>query len=861
MTASRWFSTIVLALALAGLPHAQTQTPPPVEALGFEPGADYHLATYEQAIGYFERLAHESPRIRVLDMGVTGMGRPMKYAVVSSEANLEALDRYKEISRRLTLARGLDEDAARRLADQGRVIVWIDGGLHATECAPAQQMIQLAYDLVSGEDAETRRVRDEVIAILVFANPDGMTLVSDWYQPNVGTPFEASPLPWTYNQYAGHDNNRDALYANLVETRNMMRAQFHEWFPEVLVNHHQGAPQPSRIFVPPGPEPTNADVHPLVWREQNLIGSAMAMTFELAGRTGVISRLSYDSYYPGYCTTIADSHNCPAILTETASSQYANPLSSDPGDFPEAYRDLTPGRFYTSPWTGGPWRLGDAVGYVLTASKGVLQVAARYRRELLWNKYVMGRDALALGASEKPYGWIVPADQHDPWALGDLIERLMLLGVEVYRSDEAFDDGGVSYAAGTYLVPASQPFRAYVREVFQRQSYPDLRRYPHLWQNAGGRPVPVDEPLRPYDATGWTLPLQFGLEYAEMSRPIDARRTRLEGPPAAEGGLRGDGPQMVLGREDTRSYTAVTRLLAAGASVASATEPFAIGTEPYAAGTFVIETGRASRAAIARVAAETGVTLTAGRVEAKRRPVTAPRIGVYRSWMDSMDEGWIRLILDRLDMPYARLTNDDVRKGGLAATFDVIVLPSESPQAILDGRRAGSMPPPYAGGIGAEGLASLRAFVESGGVLVCNHQSSRLAIDAFDLPIADALDGVAPRDFWIPGSILRTAFDPSHPLAYGMPASGASFFSGGLAFLLPEASGDGVAPTVAARYPDRPLLLSGTADGDEHLRGRAAVVDVPVGRGRVVLFGFNVVNRAHTPGVWKLLLNALIGPA
>jgi len=860
MIASRRISPLVLALALTAFPHALPRVTPPAEALGFEPGADYHLATYEQAIGYFERLARESPRIRVLDMGVTGMGRPMKYAVVSSEANLAALDRHKDISRRLTLARGLSQDDARRLADEGKVIVWIDGGLHATECAPAQQMIQLAYDLVSGEDAETRRIRDEVIALLIFANPDGMTLVSEWYQPNIGTPFEASPLPWTYNKYAGHDNNRDALYAHLVETRNMMRAQFHEWFPEVLVNHHQGAPQPSRIFVPPGPEPTNADVHPMIWREQNLIGSAMAMTFELAGQTGVVSRLSYDSYYPGYCTTIADSHNCPAILTETAASQYGNPLSSDPADFPEAYRDLTPGRFYTSPWKGGPWRLGDAVAYVLTASKGVLQVAARYRRELLWNKYVMGRDGIALGASEKPFGWIVPADQHDPWALGDLIERLLLLGVEVHRADAAFDDGGTRYPAGTYLVPASQPFRAYVREVFERQTYPDLRRYPHLWQNAGGRPVAAEEPLRPYDATGWTLPLQFGVEYAEMSRPIDATKTRVERPPVAGGGVRGEGPQLVLGREDTRSYTAVIRLLAAGASVASATEPFALDAGRYPAGTFVIEAGRATPGEIARAAAETGVTLVGGRVDAARRPVRTPRIGVYQSWMASMDEGWIRLILDRLAIPYARLTNDEVRKGGLAASFDVIVLPSESPQAILNGRRAGSIPPRYAGGIGQEGVATLRAFVEAGGVLVCNHQSSRLAIDGFDLPIADALDGVAPRDFWIPGSILRTDFEPSHPLAYGLPEAGASFFSGGLALLPPEEAG-GAAPTVAARYPDQPLLLSGTAEGDERIRGRAAVLDVPVGKGRVVLFGFNVINRAHTPGVWKLLLNALVGPS
>jgi hypothetical protein len=337
---------------LAAVAAAQ-KVPRPEEALGFKVGADFKLATYEQAVAYLRLLEQASPVIKIFEMGRTSMGKPMIYAVITAQANMSRLDRYKEISRRLPPVKGVSEQEARTLAAEGKAVVYIDGGLHASECAPAQHLIQLAHDLVAGEDPATRLVLDNVVTILVFANPDGMDLLAEWYLPNVGTPYEVSPMPWLYHKYAGHDNNRDSYMTNLVETRNITRLVNREWFPQVLYNQHQTGPFPTRIFVPPQAEPTNPNVHPLIVRYQNLFGSAMATAFEREGKAGVVSGFRYDSWYPGYVTQVVDAHNIVSILTETNLYRFATPHFYTLEDFPEAYRDFTVSAFYPNPWKGG----------------------------------------------------------------------------------------------------------------------------------------------------------------------------------------------------------------------------------------------------------------------------------------------------------------------------------------------------------------------------------------------------------------------------------------------------------------------------------------------------------------------------
>ena len=286
----------------------------------------------------------------IRDMGPTSEGRRMKYAIISSKENLSRLDQYKEINKKLTLSRGVSKTEAEKLAEEGKVVVWIDCGLHASEASPAQHAIQLAYDIISDNDRRTKLIRENVIFLLVFANPDGLTMVSDWYHKNVGTKFETSRMPVLYQKYAGHDNNRDSFIANLQEIQNMNRVTCREWFPEILYDLHETAPFPTRIWLPPESEPMNPNLHPIIVRWKNLIGSAMGKAFEEADQPGAISRISFDSWYPGYVTQFVDGHNIPSILTETANYGYATPHHYTIRDFPERYKDLTKGVFYPNPW-------------------------------------------------------------------------------------------------------------------------------------------------------------------------------------------------------------------------------------------------------------------------------------------------------------------------------------------------------------------------------------------------------------------------------------------------------------------------------------------------------------------------------
>ena len=860
------------------------QVTTPEEFLGFKPGADFHLATYEQAIGYFEHIAGETDRMKIYDMGPTSEGRRMKYAIISSEENMARLDHYQEINRRLTLVRGVDEAEAHRLADEGRAVIWIDCGLHATETSPAQHAAQLAYDIVAGEDERTRSIREEVIFLLVFANPDGMTLVSKWYHGNLGTPYEISRPPVLYHKYAGHDNNRDSFIANLQETQNMNRTTCHEWFPHILYNQHETAPFPARIWIPPESEPMNPNVHPIIARWKNLIGAAMGKAFEEANQPGAISRIVFDSWYPGYVTQFVGGHNIPSILTETANYRYATPHYYTLYDFPERYRDLTEGVFYPTPWRGGWWRLSDAVAYNLTASKAILELAAKYRRDFLFNKWKMGRDVMDRFLNEPPYGWIVPADQRDMTTTSIMLNRCILNGIQVYRADASFEHNGISYPAGSFIIPTSQPFGLFTKNVLERQSYPDLKKYTHLWQGTVGTASLGKEPIRAYDGVGWTMPLQMGVDYQEMSQPLDVTMTPVEEIKVSPSGSRGTGPHLILSSADNGSYTVVNRILRSGGSASRATAAFSAGERRFPRGSFIIDGSNLNRVSTDDLFEGVSVQPARGRADVRTTPIRATRIGLYKSWVASSDAGWLSLLLETYAFRFRDVRDAEIRAGRLRERFDVIMLPDQRTQSIIEGHRKGTMPPDYVGGISGEGAQNLRKFVEAGGVLVCNKSSSDLAVKEFRFPIRNVLQDVKPDSFYCPGSILRMIYKDDHPLTAGMETESIAFFSRGMVFETIEDSAEAkpkpahseskekeikdakpnpkpryvdVEPRIVATFPEDHILLSGFLQGGDLLKEKASIMEVPFGKGRVILFGFNVQNRVQAHGTFKLLFNVL----
>jgi len=850
------FLSLIFASMCSGL--AQN-LPRPEDFFGFKVGADYHLINYEQAVDYWKKLENLSGKIKLFEYGKSSYGRAMIFAAISSEENITQLDRFKNISKSLSLVRGLTDEEAKKLASEGKAIVWIDGGLHATEVAPAQHIIQLTYNLLTDSSQTTKKILDEVIAMLVLPNPDGMDMVLEWYKDNLSTPYETSPLPWIYQKYIGHDNNRDSFMLSVPETRNINQLITHEWYPHIFYNHHQSSPFPSLIFVPPDCEPTNPNLHPLLLRWQNFIGAAIAKAFEAEGKQGVISRFLFDTWYPGYVTQVCDFHNIISTFSETFLYRYATPHFYTVQDFPPEYRDFTISLFFTNPWQGGWWHLRDAVEYCLTASKSVLDLAAKHREELLYTKYAMGKETIERFHKEPPYGWIIPSEQRDPGVAAQLINLLLALDLEIYQAEEPFRADGIDYPARSFILLTSQPFGRFLKTLFESQVYPDLRRLPSLWQSIV-EPVELKiPPLRSYDVLGWTLPLQMGVNTVTMNSPLEIKMKKIERILSPEGKISGSGNKFYLIPYETNaSVIASNRLLKSEAEVLWARSNFAIEGKTYLPGTLIVPFSNISEKKMPSLAKDLSLEVLSIKAlpPVKLDPLRLPRVALYQPWTANMDEGWTELVLENHEFSFTVVHNAEIKAGSLEDRFDVLIFADQSPNSIIDGRPKGTMPPVYVGGISSRGVINLKKFVENGGTLVFLGASSDLAIEQFDLPLKNAIKSLKPEEFFASGLLVRITFDQNHPLAYGMPKEAAGFFAQSSAFqIFPSSEKD--APRIVGKYPEENIVLSGWMHGEEYLKNKAAILEVPYGKGRILLFGFRVQHRGQTAGTFKLLFNSL----
>src|SRR5262245_21400946 len=396
---------------------AQPTVPTPRSVIGWEPCADYKLATYEQIEDYFRKLASASPnRMKLVEMGPTSEGRTQILGIISSDDNIRQLGKYKDIARKLALTRDgdrpLTDDQARALARDGKAVVWIDFGLHSTEVAHGQTAPLMAFKAVTEESEEMKFIRDNVIFLLVAnMNPDGTTMVASWYRENLGKPWE-SRLPELWHKYVGHDDNRDWYMMNQVETRNSAKQLYTEWFPQIIYNQHQTGPFPSRIFVPPFDDPMNPNIPPLVMRGVNLVGDAMTRRLDQEGKRGAVSRIGFDTWWNGGMRTAPYFHNTVGILTETGHAS-ATPATYDSRTFPKLFAGTTvptlePTTYYPSPYLGGEWHLRDSCNIMISTSMAALDIAAKRRQEWLFDIYQMGRDAIRANARET---FVIPAEQ------------------------------------------------------------------------------------------------------------------------------------------------------------------------------------------------------------------------------------------------------------------------------------------------------------------------------------------------------------------------------------------------------------------------------------------------------------------
>jgi hypothetical protein len=802
--------------------------------LGHKPGDDFYLANYQESRDYFRRLAAASNRIKLITVGKTTRGLDWEIAIISSPANLAKLDRNKQISQRLARGRGLDDAAAHALAREGKVIVHLDGGLHSTEVAGAQQSILLAYKLVSTQgDPDIDAILDNVILMLwPTLNPDGQEEVVSWYRKNLGTPYEVSPLPDLYQEYVGHDNNRDGYMNNMLESRDVTRTEL-EWDPVIFYCHHQTAPFPTRIFIPPFTEPISSNIHPLMARWLNVLGIDMAAYLDEHGMPGAVHRVGFDNWYPGFLDFTHIFRNSISFFTETALYSYATPHFYTVNDFPRDRQALRSEIFYSSPWKGGWWRLGDAVRYMLGASMSVLDTAAKHRETLLYNRYQAARDNMERFRQEPPFAYVIPQEQRDAPTAAILIDRLLTNGIEVHQATQPFAANGREYS-NAWVVLMDQPFSPLVKELFEAQQWPDLRSSPN------------GPPTRPYDVAGWTLPMQMGVEVASVLKPVNSQqRTALrliDGATPPAGAVQGTGTVFTLSRNTNASFKALNEALAGG------------GQASFARADIVLSGMDAARAgALARkhaVAVQAVAKAPADAVTTKK-----PRVGLYRPWAASIDEGWTRWILEEYGFNPITLRNGDVQAGHLRERFDTILIADSSQRSIMEGFTAGTIPGEYAGGIGEPGAEALRNFVREGGTLIAFNNATLFAIEQFHLPVTNLLGSLTPEQFYCSGSLLRVELrDTAHASVQGLPREPIVMFERGPAF----ETKTGFRGAVLASYPrDRNPLESGYLLHPERIQGKAAALEVFYGEGRVYLFGFRPQWRGQSHGTYKFFFNAI----
>jgi hypothetical protein len=932
---------VLLASVVSPPPSARGQAPTktvttPKQFFGFNMGDDYCLANYQQLKGYWEKLEKESDRIKLVTIGTTEEGRPHLAAIVTSPANHKKLDQYKQTARRLAVADGLTEAEARKLAAAGKAVVWIDGGLHASETLCAQALIETVYQFLAADDAETLRILDDVVILFVHANPDGHDLVADWYmREKEPTRRSLAGLPRLYQKYIGHDNNRD-FYANTqAETKNLNRFMYREWLPQIMYNHHQSGPAGTVLFCPPFRDPFNYFCDPLVLNGIDSVGAAMMQRFLTEGKPGATSRSGapYSTWFNGGLRTTAGFHNIIGLLTETIGSP-------TPTQIPLVPAKQLPKGDYLAPIAPQRWRFRQSVDYSVTANKAVLDYASRHREQLLYNIWLMGHNAIERGnrdswtitpkvveaaqggnrnaapggqggrggggggnaaggrgggatdfaklfrdpAKRDARGYILPADQPDFLTATKFINTLLGTGVTVHRASADFEVAGKKYPKGSYVVKCGQAFRAHVLDMFEPQDHPNDFAYP------GGPPI------RPYDSAGYTPAFQMAIRFDRILDGFDGPFEEIKGltvlPPPARVQDAADAVGFFLNQRMNDSFRAVNRLQKAGEEVRRLQGSAEVAGVKHPAGTFYIPRKPTTLAVLEKIAAEIGTPFQGSKAAPGPEAVALKpaRIALWDRYGGSMPSGWTRWLLEQFEFPFKLVYAPELDKGDLREKFDVLILVDGA-----YGARGGSGGGGGAGGFGDRPddgggaanrpgddpyrdqrgnltqkttLPQLKKFLEAGGTILAIGSSTRLGAE-LGLPVANYLTEAAEADqeqplsstkFYVPTSVLRARVDPATPLTWGLDEQVDVVFSTSPTFRLTSgAEAKGVRRV--AWFDTSTPLRSGWAWGQSHLEGGTAVVDARVGKGRLALFGPQVLFRGQPHGTFKFVFNGIVQSA
>ncbi len=767
-----------------------TKIPEPKDVLGFTPGDDRKLASWNQILEYFQKLEDTSPRVRFETIGKTTMDKPFVFATISTPENLKNLEKYKQINAKLADPRLIksNDKLTQSLIKQGKTIVLITCGIHSTEVGSTLSSMLIAHRLATSNEPEIQKILQNTIILLVPSlNPDGVDIVKNWYDKTLGTPYEGTSPPELYHKYVGHDNNRDWYAFTQVETQLTVDKIHNQWHPQIVHDIHQQGERGARLFLPPYLAPVEPNVPKEIIEGYTELGNFMTNDLRGKGFAGITTDSTYDAWTPA--RAYSHYHGGVRILSETASAKLAMPITVKFDELrgSEGFDAKKESPNFSPVWKGGAWHLRDITNYMTTAAFSLLNHSADNREAWLRRFYAIGKEATRPRKDGELFAYILPAPQN----VEQRLKRNSLLGILNRGGVEFGFVNSASIKSNEFqkylkslispmtpkkdfdkiavVIPLSQPYGSFIKAMLEKQEYPNLR-------DANGNPI------QPYDVTAHTLPLLFGVEAVPIYQSFNI------------------------------NYTIPKNT----------------------------------------------ITLS------KSNPIPE-KFAVYRSHNPSMDEGWTRWIFENTNFWQVKpnagiIQNQEIRGENLNSKYKSIIFPDQSPNQILNGYAKGTMPDEYTGGIGKEGVENLRKFVEAGGTLVFLNRASNFAIEQFKLPVRDVTQGLQRKDFYIPGSILRTELDLTHPIAKGMPKESIAWFENSPAF---EIKTDPLALSknfrIIASYPKSPndILLSGWALGAEKLAGKAALVEFTVGKGKIVLFGFRPQYRGQSLATFPLLFNAI----
>jgi hypothetical protein len=894
---------------------ASATVPSPLKFFGRIPGTPGELTYAKDIERYYQELAKTSPRVKFWTLGKSEEGRDQVVIAIADEATLKDLDQYKAQLAALGDPRRTTPEQAKAAIRTAKPIYWITSGIHSPETGGPEMLIELAYRLAVEETPLVQNIRNHVITFITpVVEVDGREKIVDTYYYGKTTKKPKPPLVY-WGKYVAHDNNRDGMGQYLKLTQNITRGVL-EWHPTVLHDLHEAQ---SYLYVSTGTGPYNPSLDPVQTDEWWLLAETEITEMAKRGVPGVWTYGYYDGWVPNYLFWIANAHNSLGRFYEVQS--YG----------PDVQKGLklpptVTSREWYRPNPALPsvdWGPRNNTNIQESALLLALDRVAKDHEMYLENYWVKNRHAVDGGKAGAVNAWVIPADQTAKLNVADMINDVRRQGLEVSVADAPFTAGGVKVAAGDYVIRADQPYRTLADLYFSVQNYPAAN-------------------PRPYDDTGWTMQYMRNVSLTPVHDPAVLKQpmTLLTADVAPKGAISGTGPTILVNHTGDNELVSF-RFRLKDVKMLAAEAPFEAGGKAYAAGTFIIP--NAPRGEVEKVAAELGLKgeAVAAAPTVKTHPLSVPRIGYLHSWLRTQDEGWWRAAMDHYGVPYTYIADTTARAGNLRKRFDVILYPTVGSSArdqVVGVAMNGDVPIPYKktaltpnlgvldsaddirGGLGVDGLAELKKFVEAGGVLIGDGSTVDMLAS---YGIAQGVTVTAPGELYTKGALMRGVFtDQASPIAYGYagkelpiyfadapvitvatPGQGQGFGGGGKGVGAGARFAQNITPNAAPAHvspwptPDQPaktppaapvetappasrqsgaeptqrprtvmafpaqadqILLSGLLEGGQALTRKALVVDVPDGKGHMVLFGLRPYWRWQTQGSYFLGFNAIL---